>query len=372
MQDPPQILPTERTAKQPSASEFTGRRGADSPVSQVKVAHRNKSAPYVIPERTLSMEPSYTERAIGDTFLPYCGNTSPGSDKDTFCEVVRRLPKDLVCDALKAQYADCEVTRLRVLTVSWELERLERWQSFHSRSLTYLKEQSDVSQQSLEYWGSWCKDQGIGCYPQDRETSRRLLETECSMLEHLRTHFKCNENTALSLGVCGRGTEDFVQPRSLNDLSGEDGSSSSDLEISVAENPEIPYSSDLEEPPTSDPVISHRDSSDSDYLTMKWRARKNLQKPGRGSDLNPSLLPSASQLGIPSESTPDPYETTYPTLVTGAQNDTNYTTYFDDVDLYDRTGGSSHIVDTIRSSAVPTYSIDPSNTSFQSAYQPPQ
>ncbi|KAI5981112.1 hypothetical protein EDD15DRAFT_2204521 [Pisolithus albus] len=377
MQDPPKILLKERMAKQPNDSEFTGRRG-DSPVSPAKAARRNKSAPYAIPERTLSIGPSYTERAIGDAFLPCCGNTSPGSDKDTFGEVVRRLPKDLVCDALKAQYADCEVTRLRVLTVSWELERLERWQSFHSRSLTYLREQSDVSQQSLEYWGGWCKDQGIGCYPQDRETSRRLLETECSTLEQLRMDFKCNENTAASLGVCGRGAEDFVKPSSLNDSSGEDGSSSSDLEVAGTENPEVPYSSDPEEPPASDPVVSHHDSSDSDYPllltspTMKRRARKNLQKPGRDSDLNPSLLPSASQLGIPSEFTPDPYEPTYPTLVEDVQNDTNYTTYFDDIDLYDRAGGSSHIVDTVRSSALPTYSIDPSNATFQSAYQPPQ
>ncbi|KAI6044227.1 hypothetical protein EDC04DRAFT_2890010 [Pisolithus marmoratus] len=194
----------------------------------------------MIPEWTLSIEPSYMERAIADTFLPCCGNTSPGSDKDTFGEVVQRLPKDLVRNALKAQYADCEVTHLCVLMVSWELKRLERWQSFHSRSLTYLKEQSDISQQSLEYWGTWCKDQGIGCYPQDLETSRLLLETECLTLKHLQMDFRCNENTTISLGVCGHGTEDVMQPCSLNDSSGKDGSSSSDLENSVAENPEVP------------------------------------------------------------------------------------------------------------------------------------
>ena len=95
------------------------------------------------------------------------------------------MPKELVRDALSAQFADCEVTRLRVLTVTWELERLQRWQSFHSHSLMYLKEQNDVSLESLEYWRSWCSDQGLDYYPHDRETSQHVLENECSTLEHL-------------------------------------------------------------------------------------------------------------------------------------------------------------------------------------------
>ncbi|KIM64215.1 hypothetical protein SCLCIDRAFT_23567 [Scleroderma citrinum Foug A] len=78
-------------------------------------------------------------RALSDAYLPTT-HSAAGPHKDTFGEVVHRLLKDLVHDALMAQFADCEVTRLHVLTVTWELERLQRWQKFHTRSVTYLKE----------------------------------------------------------------------------------------------------------------------------------------------------------------------------------------------------------------------------------------
>ncbi|KIK11316.1 hypothetical protein PISMIDRAFT_25792 [Pisolithus microcarpus 441] len=307
-----------------------------SPISQAKAARRNKSTPYVVPQRVLSIEPSYTQRALADAYLPCRESESRGSHKNTFDEVVCRLPKDLVRDALRAQYADCEVTRLRVLTVTWELERLERWQSFHSRSLTYLEEQNDISQESLEYWRNWCNDQGIGSYPQDRETSSHLLESECSTLEHLQMHFKCNENTATSLGIYG--SEDLVQPNlkhATDDPSDEDGSSSSDRGVSRTEKPEVAYSSDPEEPPASDPAIFHYDStSDSDC---------------------------DSDMSIIQRMTP---VTTC--LIS------NYTGY---LQLYNRAGSSSvgnFAVDTVCSSTAPMRSIDPSYRTFHSTIQPPQ
>jgi len=178
------------------------------------------------------------------------------------------MPKELVRDALKAQFADCEVTRLRVLTVTWELERLQRWQDFHARSLTYLKEQNNVSLESLEYWRSWCNDQGLDYYPHDRETSRRILENECSTLEHLRKQFKCSENTATSFGVYD--AENLARPLTpATQYSGDERrSSSSDLEEPQTETLGILYSSDAEEPPTSDPGIFHCDGDSDKYVIL--------------------------------------------------------------------------------------------------------
>ena len=169
------------------------------------------------------------------------------------------MPKELVLDALTAQFAACEVTCLRVLTVTWELKRLQRWQKFHACSLTYLKEQNNVSRQSLDYWRSWCNDQGLDCFPQDRETSQHLLEKECLTLEQMRTHFKRSENTALSLGIYD--AKDLERSRTTYSSDGHE----SDLEGSETETLELSASSNPEQPPTSDPgVLCSSSSSDSD------------------------------------------------------------------------------------------------------------
>jgi len=176
------------------------------------------------------------------------------------------LPKELVRDTLRAQFADCEVTRLRVLAVTWELERLQRWQKFYTRSLTFLKEQNNVSLESLEYWRSWCNDQGLDCYPHDRETLGRLLENECSTLEHMRAHFNCSEKAAVSLGVYD--TKDLAQSCTTQYSSNGRDPNSSDPEGSETETLEIFPSSDMEKPPSDPGVFHYPSSSNSDvYVT---------------------------------------------------------------------------------------------------------
>ena len=99
--------------------------------------------------------------------------------------------------------------------------------------------------------------------------------------------------------------------------------------------------------------------------------QQNIRKPGRESDLNPCLLPNASQLGIPSEFAQDPSQTAYPPLVEG---DSQVTTFLDDIELYDHMGGSnvgSFVADTIRSLTTPIHSINPSYSSFHSRFLQP-
>ncbi|KIM64216.1 hypothetical protein SCLCIDRAFT_8539 [Scleroderma citrinum Foug A] len=91
--------------------------------------------------------------------------------------------------------------------------------------------------------------------------------------------------------------------------------------------------------------------------------QQNIRKLGKGSNLNPCLHSSASQLSIP----------TYPSLVDG---DDQAMTIFDDIQLYNHMGSSqvrSFVADTIRSSTTPIQSIDPLHPSFHlKSLQPPQ
>jgi len=43
--------------------------------------------------------------------------------KDSFNNIYDGVPKDVLCEAIMAQYAECEVTHHRALTSTWELER---------------------------------------------------------------------------------------------------------------------------------------------------------------------------------------------------------------------------------------------------------
>jgi len=116
-------------------------------------------------------------------------------------DIIKNLPEDIIHDAIRAQYANCEVTRHCVLKMTWEIKRLERWKSFHARSLEFFQEQNMTSQGKLEFWRSWCATQGIEVRSQDEEATWNLLEDESSALEHLQRHFRHSEDTAVSLGA---------------------------------------------------------------------------------------------------------------------------------------------------------------------------
>ena len=159
------------------------------------------------------------------------------------------MPADIVRRAINAQYADCEVTCYRVLTLSWELERLERWKVFHAHSLKYLEERNKVSLETLDFWRGWCRDEGVDVQPQEEVMAQNLLEHEYFTLEHLQRHFRDNEKSSASHGV--------IKPEgqaSTKGSSDSEDSNDSNLKISDPE---------LQIPETSDPDV-HTNSSDSD------------------------------------------------------------------------------------------------------------
>jgi len=165
--------------------------------------------------------------------------------------IIGDMPQEVVRRAINAQYADCEVTRYRVLALSWELERLERWKTFHTHSLKHLEEWNKVSLETLDFWRSWCRAEGVDVQPQEEATTRNLLEHEFFMLEHLQRHFRSSEKTAASHGVI---EPEGIIRASTKGSSDTDDSDDSNLGISVHEL-QVPDTSDLE---------SHTNSNDSD------------------------------------------------------------------------------------------------------------
>ena len=161
------------------------------------------------------------------------------------------MPPDVVRRAINAQYADCEVMRYRVLALSWELERLERWKTFHAHSLKYLEERNKVSLKTLDFWRSWCRDEGVDVQPQEEITARGLLEHESFTLEHLQRHFRSSESMAASHGIIE--PEGFVQTSTKG---------SNDTEDSDDSNPKV-SDPELQVPDTSD-TDAHTNSNDSD------------------------------------------------------------------------------------------------------------
>ena len=71
---------------------------------------------------------------------------------DSFKNIYEGVPKDVLCEAIMAQYAECEVTRYQALLSTWELERHERWKRFHSCCLNHFQAQNKDCQQKLELW----------------------------------------------------------------------------------------------------------------------------------------------------------------------------------------------------------------------------
>lgn len=182
--------------------------------------------------------------------------------------IIRDLPTDVVRDAIRAQYADCEVTHYCVLAVSWELERLERWKDFHAHSLKYLEEWNKVSNKALDFWRSWCRAEGVDIQPQEKMAAQKLLDDERVTLEHLQRNFWSSEKAGISLGAIGRQSaidqqDIFLAMSTSNSSLDSEDSSDSDPEVSRTE-PETPHMSDLEVhtsdtevPYSSDPEISY-------------------------------------------------------------------------------------------------------------------
>ncbi|KAL4071450.1 hypothetical protein V8B97DRAFT_473633 [Scleroderma yunnanense] len=239
--------------KRSDVPDFVGGQGVDNgankkggpsrPRSSAKADRRNKSAPYPPPQQ-IPLEYAHAQSVYAEHLPPDADPDPCKRDQcqDAFDDIFQTMPKDCASRALRAQYADCEVVRHRVLTLTWELERLVKWKNLHTRSLKFVEEQSNgFTQEQVEFWKSWCESESTRL--QDEESTRALLKEEASMLAHLQKHFKSNEELAVRLGVYG--PEEVAQPRDAPTENPSD-TKESNLETFGADDPDLLHTSDSE------------------------------------------------------------------------------------------------------------------------------
>ncbi|KAL4080825.1 hypothetical protein J3A83DRAFT_4367248 [Scleroderma citrinum] len=165
--------------------------------------------------------------------------------EDSFMDIYEGVPKDVLCEAILAQYVECEVTCYQALSLTWELEKHERWKHFHSHCLNHFKAQNNDGQHKLELWKKWCTMMGIDVCPEEKDFIWDVLHEETSALNDLQEHYKHAEKIRIARGVI-HGSPLGDQAISMKDHSSNSEVSSGSDTGTPGDDPEVPYSSDLE------------------------------------------------------------------------------------------------------------------------------
>ncbi|KAI6152666.1 hypothetical protein BKA82DRAFT_4013080 [Pisolithus tinctorius] len=224
---------------------------------------RQHSSPYHKHYQSLSPQASFMRRAFsGVARSPLradggVGKVEEARKKATRAELEQfHFPGDVLWEAIMAQYADCEATRYRIITATWEIERLERWKCFFDRSLNYLQEKNTASVLRFEFFKRCCLDLGgVEGHPEERDILMESLQRDTASLGVLQREFKDCEEVAISLGVLNESEESQSFYFGVRDSDDAEDSNPSDTEVPLnTSDPEAPPSSDPEVPYTSNPT----------------------------------------------------------------------------------------------------------------------
>ncbi|KAL4070676.1 hypothetical protein J3A83DRAFT_4372860 [Scleroderma citrinum] len=217
------------------------------PLSPSKSAHQNKSSPYlphqwIFPTLTFSgMTLRHPHADEDDKDHQVTKNII----EDSFMDIYEGVPKDVLHEAILAQYMECKVTHYQALSLTWELKKHERWKCFHSCCLNHFKAQNNDGQHKLELWKKWCTMMGIDACPEEKDFVWDMLHKETSALNDLQEHYKHAEKIRITRGViCGSPPGD--QAISMKDHSSDSEVSSGSNMGTPGDDPEVPYSSDPE------------------------------------------------------------------------------------------------------------------------------
>ncbi|KAG1795402.1 uncharacterized protein HD556DRAFT_1442244 [Suillus plorans] len=163
------------------------------------------------------------------------------------------IPMDVIKEAISAQFATCEKHRNLLMSKMWELEEITRWKRFSKRTVATLQKEHSIAQSGLKLWLDLAQKQISRDSADTIQTYRREQEAL----------------TAVQM--------DLVN---LEGLASSQGMADGDL---------------IQEGTDDDDDDEYSAMSDNDSI-----------KPGCKSDLNPSLQPDSTQLGLQEEHTQPP------------------------------------------------------------------
>ncbi|KAL4078021.1 hypothetical protein J3A83DRAFT_4476441 [Scleroderma citrinum] len=236
--------------------------------------------------------------------------------EDSFMDIYEGVPKDVLHEAILAQYVECKVTRYQALSLTWELKKHERWKHFHSHCLNHFKAQNNDGQHKLELWKKWCTMMGIDVCPEEKDFVWDVLHKETSALNDLQEHYKHAEKIGIARGVI-RGSLLGDQAISMKDHSSDSEVSSGSDTGTPGGDPEVPYS--------SDPEIS----IDNDGYTKGWLIEWLLPLVcWPFLSINHELIEEGKVQRAEAEHPQDLAQYEYPALtITGAKSNYTHTTF---------------------------------------------
>ncbi|KAI5984293.1 hypothetical protein EDD15DRAFT_2375327 [Pisolithus albus] len=197
----------------PARSGGKGKLKSSTPSSTPK-AIRSKLSPYH-KRQTSCPQVTFMQTALAGAVCPHpSADGGVGKIEDTKRNMAQtelealHLPGDVLREAVMAQYADCEATRYRILTATWEIERLDRWKRFFDRSLNHLREKNSTSASRFEFFKKCCLDLGgEEGHPEERSILMDAARRDASALGAMQKEFKDAEEVAISLGIFGDSEE---------------------------------------------------------------------------------------------------------------------------------------------------------------------
>ncbi|KAG2355691.1 hypothetical protein BDR07DRAFT_1492879 [Suillus spraguei] len=167
------------------------------------------------------------------------------------------IPREVIKEAISAQYATCEKYRTHLMSKMWEVKEINWWKRFLKRTIATLQKEHRVAQSGLKLWLDLAEKQISRESAQTIQTYRQDEEA----LSSVRMDFNHLEGLAIARGITDTN---FTQ----EDLHGDDSDDNSTM------------------------------TDDDDLVAIK--------KPGHTSNINPCLQPDCSQLGLPDEYTQPP------------------------------------------------------------------
>ncbi|KIM69854.1 hypothetical protein SCLCIDRAFT_19635 [Scleroderma citrinum Foug A] len=171
------------------------------PVLPHKNVRRKKASPYLVHRWVPPTEFEFSSMALRSLHADEADvKVAETTITESFKDLYKEVSKDVLREAVMAQYAECEVTHYRALSSTWELEKHKRWGHFHLHCLKHFKSQNNDCQQKLQLWQNLCANMGIDVGSED-DLVWHMLHLQTSALNNMQEQYKHIEEIRITRGV---------------------------------------------------------------------------------------------------------------------------------------------------------------------------